>query len=95
MYAKKLGYKIKLLSISEIKKNKLIERVHPCLILKHSHLANIDGVLNAVVIDGLPVGKSVLQGEGAGPGPTSSALISDLCSILRGNIKYPFGSSLF
>ena len=65
--------------------------VCPCLIPSDSYLGNIDGVLNAVVIDGLPVGKSVLQGEGAGPGPTSSALISDLCSILRGNIKYPFG----
>ena len=91
LYAKKLGYKIKLLSISEIKKNKLIERVHPCLISDDSFLANIDGVLNAVVINGYPVGKSVLQGDGAGPGPTTSALISDLCSILRGNIKYPFG----
>tara|TARA_Y100000590_G_C15727117_1_gene1015646 strand:- start:713 stop:2005 length:1293 start_codon:yes stop_codon:yes gene_type:complete len=93
MYSKKLGYKIKLLSISEIKNQKLIERVHPCLILKNSYLANVDGVLNAVVIDGSPIGKSILQGEGAGPGPTSSALVSDLCSILRGNIKYPFGVS--
>ena len=73
------------------KNKKLIERVHPCLILKHSHLANIDGVLNAVVIDGLPIGRSVLQGEGAGPGPTSSALLSDLYSVLKGNIQYPFG----
>ena len=47
--------------------------------------------MNAVILDGLPVGQSVLQGEGAGPGPTSSALMSDLLSILRGNIKYPFG----
>jgi len=93
MYARKFGYKLKLLSISEIKMNKLSERVHPCLISNNSHLSSIDGVLNAVVIDGLPVGKSVLQGEGAGPGPTSSALTSDLCSILRGNIKYPFGIS--
>ena len=93
LYAKNLGYKIKLLSISEIKKNKLIERVHPCLILKDSYIAKIDGVLNAIVVDGLPVGKSILQGEGAGPGPTSSALISDLCSILKGNINYPFGVS--
>ena len=91
LYAKSLGYKIKLLSISEIRKNKLKERVHPCLILKSSYIAKIDGVLNAVVVDGLPIGKSVLQGEGAGPGPTSSALISDLCSILKGEINYPFG----
>ena len=93
LYAKSLGYKIKLLSISEIKKNKLMERVHPCLIQNNSYIAKIDGVLNAVVVDGLPIGKSVLQGEGAGPGPTSSALISDLCSILKGDINYPFGVS--
>ena len=93
LYAKKLGYKIKLLSISEIKSNKLSERVHPCLIPHDSYLGNVDGVFNAIVIDGVPVGKSVMQGEGAGPGPTSSALISDLCSVLRGNIKYPFGTS--
>ena len=93
MYTKSLGYKIKLLSISEIKKNKLMERVHPCLISNNSYIANIDGVLNAIVIDGYPIGRSVLQGEGAGPGATSSALISDLCSVLRGNIKYPFGVS--
>ena len=48
-------------------------------------------MLNAVVIDGLPIGRSVLQGEGAGPGPTSSALLSDLYSVLKGNIQYPFG----
>ena len=94
-YAKNLGYKIKLLAIAEIKKNKLIERVHPCLILKNSYIANINGVLNAIVVDGYPIGRSVLQGEGAGPGATSSALISDLCSILSGNIKYPFGISYF
>ena len=92
-YAKNLGYKIKLLSISEIKNNKLMERVHPCLILENSYIAKIDGVLNAVVVDGLPIGKSILQGEGAGPGPTSSALISDLCSLLKGKISYPFGVS--
>jgi len=94
MYAKTLGYKIKLLSISEIKKNKLMERVHPCLILENSYIAKINGVLNAIVVDGLPIGKSVLQGEGAGPGPTSSALISDLCSIIKGKISYPFGVSV-
>jgi len=93
LYAKTLGYKIKLLSIAEIINNRLIERVHPCLIMKNSYIAKIDGVLNAVVVDGLPIGKSVLQGEGAGPGPTSSALISDLCSILRGEVDYPFGIS--
>ena len=92
-HAKNLGYKIKLLAISEIIDNKLMERVHPCLVLNNSYIGNINGVLNAIIIDGNPIGKSVLQGEGAGPGPTSSALISDICSVLRGNVKYPFGIS--
>jgi len=91
VYAKKLGFKIKLLSISEIIKNKLIERVHPCLVLENSYIAKIDGVLNAVVVDGMPIGKSVLQGEGAGAGPTSSALISDLHSVIGGKLSHPFG----
>jgi homoserine dehydrogenase len=89
--AKKLNFKIKLLGITEIIDNKLFERVHPCLIKDDTYIANINGVMNAVILNGKPVGETVLQGEGAGPGPTSSALMSDLLSILRGNIKYPFG----
>ena len=91
--ASNLNFRIKLLGITEIINNKLFERVHPCLVKKDSYIANIDGVMNAVILDGKPVGKSILQGEGAGPGPTSSALMSDLLSILRGNIKYPFGNA--
>ena len=56
-------------------------------------MASIDGVLNAVIVDGNPVGRSVIQGEGAGPAATTSALISDISSILRGNIKFPFSIS--
>ena len=92
-HARNLGYKIKLLAISEIINNKLMERVHPSLVIKNSYIAKINGVLNAIIIDGFPLGRSIMQGEGAGPGPTSSALISDLCSILRGKIRYPFGVS--
>ena len=94
-HAKNLGYKIKLLSISEVINNRLIERVHPCLVADNSYIGNINGVLNAIIVDGFPIGKSVFQGDGAGPGATSSSLISDLCSILRGNIKYPFGVSYY
>ena len=89
--ANKLGFRIKLLGITEIIKGRLFERVQPCLIKKDKYIANINGVMNAIILNGKPVGESVLQGEGAGPGPTSSALMSDLLSILRGNIKYPFG----
>ena len=89
--ANELNYKIKLLGITEIIDGKLFERVHPCLITKDDYIANINGVMNAIILNGIPVGETVLQGEGAGPGPTSSALMSDLLSVLRGNIKYPFG----
>ena len=47
--------------------------------------------MNAIIMKGTPIGESILQGEGAGPGPTSSSLLSDLVSILRGNNKKPFG----
>ena len=91
--ANQLNLKIKLLGITEIINNSLFERVHPCLVKKKSYIGNVDGVMNAVILEGKPVGESILQGEGAGPGPTSSALMSDLLSILRGNIKNPLGAS--
>jgi len=91
--ANKLGYKIKLLGYSEQINNKIYQRVHPTLIKKSSYVASIDGVLNAVIVDGKPVGKNIIQGEGAGPAATTSALVSDISSILRGNIKFPFSIS--
>ena len=91
--AGQLGLRVKLLGISEIINNRLFETVHPCLVSKNTYIGNVNGVMNAVIIEGKPIGESVLQGEGAGPGPTSSSLLSDLLSILRGNIKYPFGLS--
>ena len=90
--ANQLNLRIKLLGITELLNNKLFERVHPCLVGKETYIGNINGVMNAVILNGKPIGETVLQGEGAGPGPTSSALLSDLLSILRGNIKYPFGT---
>ena len=89
--ANQLNLRIKLLGISEIINNKLFETVHPCLVSKNTYIGNVNGVMNAVITNGKPVGESVLQGEGAGPGPTSSSLLSDLLSILSGNIKNPFG----
>ena len=89
--ANQLNMRIKLLGITELINGQLFERVHPCFVNKDSYIGNVNGVMNAVIINGKPVGESVYQGEGAGPGPTSSSLLSDLLSILRGNIKYPFG----
>ena len=89
--AEQLNLRIKLLGVTEMINNQLFERVHPCLVKKNTYIANVSGVMNAVILEGKPVGESVLQGEGAGPGPTSSALMSDFLSVLRGNIKFPFG----
>ena len=91
--AGQLGMRIKLLGISEIINNQLFETVHPCLVNKKTYIGNVNGAMNAIITEGKPVGESILQGEGAGPGPTSSSLLSDLLSILRGNINYPFGIS--
>ncbi len=91
--ANQLGLRVKLLGISEIINGQLFETVHPCLVSKKTYIGNVNGVMNAVITEGKPVGESVFQGEGAGPGPTSSSLLSDLLSILRGNTKYPFGIS--
>ncbi len=91
--ANRLGYKIKLLGFAELINNRIYQRVHPTLIKKNSYVASIDGVLNAVIVEGKPVGQSTIQGEGAGPAATTSALVSDISSILRGNIKFPFSLS--
>ncbi len=92
-YARRLGYKIKLLGYAELIGKNIFQRVHPTLIKDSSYVGSIDGVLNAVIIDGNPVGQSIIQGEGAGPAATTSALVSDISSILRGNIKFPFSIS--
>ena len=91
--ASQLNMRIKLLGISEIINNQLFETVHPCLVNKDTYIGNVGGVMNAVITEGKPVGETVLQGEGAGPGPTSSSLLSDLLFIMRGNINKPFGIS--
>ena len=89
--ASQLGMRIKLLGKSKIIDDKLFETVHPCLVNKKTYIGNVNGVMNAVILSGVPIGESILQGEGAGPGPTSSSLLSDLLSVLMGDIKYPFG----
>ena len=61
--ANQLDLRIKLLGISELKNNHLFETVHPCLVSKKSYIGNVNGVMNAVILQGKPVGESVLQGE--------------------------------
>jgi homoserine dehydrogenase len=86
--AEKLGYKIKLISESEIIDNKIMSVVEPKLIPKETQLANIDGVLNAVKIESDHLQPLLLKGEGAGGKATSSSIISDLYEIAL-NINSP------
>lgn len=92
-FAKDLGYKIKLLGIAEKIGKQIKQRVHPCLIPFNLDVANIDDVTNAIVVDGSPIGRTIFEGPGAGKGPTSSAIISDITSIMLGNDEFSFGLS--
>jgi homoserine dehydrogenase len=82
-YAKELGFAIKLLAIAK-QNDKWIEvRVHPVLISADSLLANVDGVYNAILVEGDLVGKVLFYGQGAGPLPTCSAVIADIVSVAQ------------
>ena len=82
-YAQELGFAIKLLAIAKQENNHVEVRVHPVLISLNSQLAKVDGVYNAVLVEGDLVGKVLFYGQGAGPNPTSSAVIADVVSIAR------------
>ena len=82
-YAEELGYRIKLLGITK-KTAKVIElRVHPTLIPSRRLIANVEGVMNAVVVKGDAVGPTLYYGTGAGAEPTASAVIADLVDVTR------------
>ncbi len=83
-FARELGYRIKLLGIARRTEVGIDCRVHPCLVPDHSPLARVDGVYNAVVAEGDFVGRVMLEGRGAGAGPTASAVVADLIDIARG-----------
>ena len=84
LYAAKLGFKIKLLGIVIKTDYGIEQRVHPCMIPEKSPIAHVDGVFNAVYVEGDFVGPSFFQGFGAGSGPTASAVVGDLIDIARG-----------
>jgi homoserine dehydrogenase len=82
-YARELGFAIKLLAISKQNNGSIEARVHPVFIPEDSFLANVDGVYNAILVEGDLVGKVLFFGEGAGAKPTSSAVIADVVSSAR------------
>jgi homoserine dehydrogenase len=83
-FAKELGYRIKLLGIARRTETGVEQRVHPCMVPENSPLARVDGVYNAVVAEGDFVGRVMLEGRGAGAGPTASAVVADLIDVARG-----------
>jgi len=82
-YAEQLGYRIKLLGITKRRDTGIELRVHPTLIPSTRLIANVEGAMNAVVVQGDAVGATLYYGKGAGSEPTASAVIADLVDITR------------
>jgi homoserine dehydrogenase len=91
-FAEELGYRIKLLGIARETAGGVEVRVHPAMVPVKSFLASVDGVFNAVLAEGDFVGTILLQGRGAGAGPTASAVVADLIDIARGAYIPVFGA---
>ncbi len=82
-YAEQLGYRIKLLGITKRTPEGIELRVHPTLIPARRLIANVEGAMNAVVVQGDAVGATLYYGKGAGAEPTASAVIADLVDVTR------------
>ena len=83
-FAEELGYRIKLLGLARETRHGIEQRVHPCMVPLATPIAHIEGVFNAVVVEGDFVGTTMFQGRGAGQGPTASAVVADLVDVARG-----------
>ncbi|WP_425065787.1 homoserine dehydrogenase [Reyranella sp.] len=83
-FAQELGYRIKLLGLARETRHGIEQRVHPCMVALDTPIAHIEGVFNAVVVEGDFVGTTMFQGRGAGQGPTASAVVADLVDVARG-----------
>lgn len=89
-FADELGYTIKLLGIAVQTESGIQQRVHPCMVGKTSMLGTVQGVYNAVLVEGNSVGRIFLEGRGAGANPTGSSVVADIMDIAR-DVKYkPF-----
>ncbi len=86
-----MGYKIKLLGVTQMTGRGLEQRMQPCLVPETSPLAQLNGGTNMIVIEGNAVEQIVLRGPGAGEGPTASAVMADVCDIARGARGTVFG----
>ena len=83
LYAEELGYRIKHVGISRKVDNGIEQRVHPTLIPERRLIANVDGVMNAVLVKSDAVGPTLYYGAGAGAEPTASAVVADIVDVVR------------
>jgi homoserine dehydrogenase len=92
-FAAELGYRIKLLGLaSRAADGGISARVHPCMVPQTAPIARVDGVFNAVVTEGDFVGRVMLEGRGAGAGPTASAVVADLVDLARNRFTPVWGA---
>jgi homoserine dehydrogenase len=89
-FAAELGYRIKLLGLARLTRDGLEQRVHACMVPRSTPIAHVDGVFNAVVVEGDFVGRVMLEGRGAGAQPTASAVVADLLDIAVGRWSSSF-----
>ena len=83
VYAQELGYRIKHLGIAKRRQTGVELRVHPTLVPENRLIAQVDGVMNAVMVHGDAVGSTLYYGAGAGAGPTASAVVADIIDLAR------------
>ena len=83
LYAEELGYRIKHIGISRKVDNGIEQRVHPTLIPERRLIANVDGVMNAILVKSDAVGPTLYYGAGAGAEPTASAVVADIVDVVR------------
>ncbi|MCB0874091.1 MAG: homoserine dehydrogenase, partial [Thermoleophilia bacterium] len=82
-YAERLGYRLKLMGLTRRRDEGIELRVHPCLVPGSRLIANVEGVMNAVLVEADAVGQTLYYGAGAGSQPTASAVIADLVDVAR------------
>ena len=92
-FAAELGYRIKLLGIARLTEAGVEARVHPCLVPRTAPIGQVEGVFNAVFAEGDFVGRVMLEGRGAGAGPTACAVVADLIDIARGTLVPVWGAN--
>ncbi len=86
-FAHEFGYRIKLLAVAKLFNGSIEVRVHPTMLPDNHILSNVEGVYNALLIEGDFVGNTLYYGKGAGMNPTASAVVSDICDIALGRSK--------